>query len=507
VTAGVVLHANALRLPLAAASVDAVVTDSPYGLEFMGEDWDTFAKLVNLPAVRPAGSARIRERVDQRTNRAGGGKSVTATPEAYVAGRVYQAFCEAWAGECLRVLKPGGHLVAFGHPRTYHRLVCGVEDAGFEPRETLLWLFGQGMPKSHNVARAIDMQLCSLPGRHYETTLPAADRRPGDHLCPPTDAGDPWLGWGTGLKPAFEPITVARKPLDGTIASNVLAHGTGGLHIDAARVNVGQVVPGGGGWRGGAASRHEGWRRTVHVTNTPTAPHTGGRWPANLILSHGPGCQLRGVRQVRNPSGSIPATVPSSQTKDVYGAANQRRFVARYGGPEGMEHVEVWACEPGCPVAELDRQSGATASRKAPPRASSRPGEGWRMTHTGAEYADAGGASRFFYVAKAPRAERPRVNGVAHPSVKPRDLLRLLVRLVVPAGGVVLDPFAGSGTTLEAAALEGLHAVGCEKTAEYLPLIRHRLRRAERALRVPWQPDAPPLLAGQPTLWDSEVPA
>jgi hypothetical protein len=459
----------------------------------MGEDWDTLAQLVELPVVEPASSARLRERVDQRTNRAGGGKSVTTTPEAYVAGKVYQLFCEAWARECLRVLKPGGHLVAFGHPRTYHRLVCGVEDAGFEPRETVLWIFGQGMPKSRNVAREIDALLCTQPGRHYQTSLPAADdRRPDDHLCPPTDASVPWQGWGTGLKPAFEPITVARRPLDSTIASNVLTHGTGGLHIDAARINVGQVVPGGGGWRGGATSRHEGWRRTVHVTNTPTAPHTEGRWPANLILSHGPACQLLSVRQ----------------PKDVN------------GGPEGLDHAEVWACQPGCPVAELDRQSGPTVSHKAPPRTASQPGNGWRTTHAGAEYNDAGGASRFFYIAKAPRAERPRVGGVAHPSVKPRDLLRLLVRLVVPAGGVVLDPFAGSGTTLEAAVLEGLASVGCEKTAKYLPLIHQRLRRANRALRVPWQPDAPPrpplppplplpplspLLAEPATLWDAEV--
>ena len=356
-------------------SVDAIVTDPPYGLGFMGREWDA------LPPGLP------------------------------------------WAQECLRALKPGGHLLAFGGTRTWHRLACAVEDAGFEVRDSLAWLYGSGFPKSLDVSKAIDK--AAGVGREVTGTQPdrwtgkgsvlnfATDRAQAEIPVmggPVTPAAAQWEGWGTALKPAFEPVVVARKPLAGTVAANVLAHGTGALNIDGCRIEGEPwtpVAPNIGGRSGGVMGKpreHPGGE-----------PHAGGRWPANVILDE-------------------------SQ------------------------------------AAALDEQSGASQSRIGKPRGADA-GDGWGMTATGAEYDDQGGASRFFYVAKADASERVRVDGIAHPTVKPLALMRWLVRLVTPPGGTVLEPFAGSGTTVEACILEGFKCVAIEREADYLPLIVQRINR------------------------------
>lgn len=381
-------HGDALDVlrELHDASVDAVVTDPPYGLEFMGREWDSF---------KPA-AARLRTRVDKRTNPADG-KSVTTTPEAYVAGAPYQRWCEAWAEQCLRVLKPGGHLLAFGGTRTVHRLTCAIEDAGLEIRDGIDWIYASGFPKSLNL-------------------------------------GD---GRGTALKPAREPIVVARRPLAGTVAANVQQYGTGALNIHATRVPA-----------QGRPLREPGGAMTQRDTmgggplSSPRATGTTdtGRWPSNVVLSHAPDCT------------------------DV--------------------------CLPGCPVAELDLQSGVLTSGLYEPhhkRNVPRLGHGGTYGNDPGKpreaptYGDSGGASRFFpvfrYQAKADAAERPRVDGVAHPTVKPLELMRWLVRLVTPPGGKVLDPFAGSGTTGEACVIEGFGCVLVEREAAYLPLIVSRLSK------------------------------
>ena len=379
------------------ASVDAVVTDPPYGLEFMGKGWDApwrgdvsdvnadagFTELrmadghTRLPRPSFTGSTNPKCLVCKGTRRgrrdgtakvavclcADGGKfpNVRATEM-----RAFGAWCELWVAECLRVLKPGGHMVAFGGTRTWHRLAVAVEDAGFEIRDNLAWLYGSGFPKSLNLV----------------------------------DESGERTGQGTALKPAFEPIVMARKPLTGTVAANVLEHGTGALNIDACRLHtqgsegrdytVKRLKPGatlnreGGNWRPENGAEYQG--RTKD-----------GRWPANVILDE-------------------------SQS------------------------------------AVLDEN---------------------------------GGASRFFYVAKAPKSERPVVDGVAHPTVKPVSLMSWLVRLVTPPGGTVLEPFAGSGTTVEAAMREGFNVVAVEREADYLPLILARIDRenarqaAEDANRAP----------------------
>jgi site-specific DNA-methyltransferase (adenine-specific) len=286
-----------------------------------------------------------------------------------------------WA-ECLRVLKPGGHLIAFGGTRTYHRMTVAIEDAGFEIRDSILWLYATGFPKSHNLD------------------------------------GD-WKGWGTALKPAHEPAVLARKPLTGTVADNVLTWGTGALNIDGSRVGS----SGGTQWVSDGAKGDDG-QFGGGIKDGKIASINAGRWPANVILD---------------------------------------------------EHA----------AEALDAQSGHSVS-KATPRHN---GEfksfskGKNYAHTAHGHDDSGGASRFFYIAKASRAEREagldapageRANH--HPTVKPITLMRHLVRLVTPKGGVVLDPFMGSGSTGCAAILEGMRFVGIDITAEYVDIAERRIQ-------------------------------
>ena len=412
--ATVTLHAgdclDVLR-ELPDASVDAVVTDPPYGLGFMGREWD------DLPPGEP------------------------------------------FARECLRVLKPGGHLLAFGGTRTFHRLACAVEDAGFEIRDSIAWLYGSGFPKSMDVSKAVEATL-TTGGSHSKQKRRAAM---GDEYAPSvadgtfrkveasmdnvrttppafeatTDEARQWAGWGTALKPAFEPIVVARKPLAGTVAANVLEHGTGALNIDACRVAwgaegdkssarkakgyseaakkaVGKVA---------AAENASGFAGDVVGTDSST-----GRFPANVLLDDSQAAELD--RQAPDTGGSGKASGPSLREPTDASVA----FGARRG-----------------------------------------------LVGEPAFYGDKGGASRFFptfrYVAKAPGAERPQVDGVAHATVKPLDLMRWLVRLVTRPGGHVLDLFAGSGTTGEAALLEGMTVDLIELEAAHLPLILQRVRK------------------------------
>lgn len=388
-------------------SVDAVVTDPPYQIGFMGKAWDR------------------------------------------------QAAHEEWAAECLRLLKPGGHLLAFGGTRTYHRLTAGIEDAGFEIRDSIVWLYGSGFPKSHDVSKAIDKAAGAERGvvrtaygarngngnnADYGAFGSAAD---GTYkvTAPATEAARQWAGWGTALKPAHEPIVVARKPLAGTVAANVSEWHTGAINVDACRVEYQGDAPSQATWNGkGGTGR--GSELIGQISDGMKAayargeiPVPSGRWPPNVVLTHAYDCQ--------DP------------------------------GP----------CAEGCPVAELDQQSGTTVSaRKVGPRSGKTPGTYGAFTGQAdvtRGHDDSGGASRYFpafrWQAKAPPKQRPRVDGVSHPTVKPLALIQWLCRLVTPPGGVVLDPYLGSGTTAEACHLEGFSCIGIEREAEYLPLIAERL--------------------------------
>jgi DNA modification methylase len=313
-----------LLASLQEASVDAVISDPPYGIDFQGADWDG-------PEIR-------------RAARPGSATRLST-------GKAFQGWASAWGKECLRVLKPGGCLAAFGAPRTVHRLASGLEEAGFEVRDQLLWIYGQGMPKARR-----------LPG-----------------------------GLATALKPAYEPIVLARRQLEGKLEENLALYGTGALNVEACSV--------------------------------------GGRFPANLIVSHAPGCS-----------------------------------------PE--------ACAADCPRRLIDESGDLTrAARGLPP-------------------------SRLFYCPKVSRAERnagceelpqrildlfpsaqdktPGVTGNDHPTVKPLELMRWLTRLAVPEGGLVLDPFCGSGSTGCAAILENRRFIGIERDVDYVEIANARITHWEQ---------------------------
>ncbi len=496
------------------ASIDAIVCDPPYGLEFMGKEWDKLSR--NL--LNPTSEADI-ARVKGYGNSYAGRCSKLPDLSGF-AGRANeaQAWHTTWAREALRVLKPGGYLLAFGGSRTYHRLACAIEDAGFEIRDCVMWLYGSGFPKSLDVGKAIDkidrvgpmrdralrftawMRSTGITtaqinaatgtfmGSHYLTdkeqpavatadlfdllrpilppvpaeieelvrsrtvesenmkrravvgghkgTSPGCNMRTGmlggdkDEIgavtAPYTDAARAWHGWGTALKPAHEPVVVARKPLEGTVAANVLKYGTGAVNIDGCRVpptgeaiHAPQSDP---AQRGGEVGRDLGFtandaakfrqaqRESIERTNTL------GRWPANVIH-------------------------------------------------DGSDDVVA-----GFPVTT----SGDTG----------------------------GSAARFFYCAKASRAEREAGLSAAageranrHPTVKPVAVMEYLLRLVMPPGGIALDPFAGSGTTLVAAARLGMNAIGIEREPEYHAIAEARIRAALAA---------DPAAAPSPTDTDTE---
>jgi site-specific DNA-methyltransferase (adenine-specific) len=400
-------------------SVHAVVTDPPYFISFMGRDWD-------------------------------GEDNVAATAEFWRA--------------VSRVLVPGGHVLAFGAPRTYHRLAVAIEDAGLEIRDSLHWMFGSGFPKSLNVSKAIDRAAgaerevvgtkIGLPGYHlsgHDSPTGAFGHGLGSSTeetraasaqvtAPATEEAREWEGWGTALKPSHEPVVVARKPLDGTVAENVVSHGAGALNIDGTRVSLGSEYDPTKVQRQSKAEGVVGFAAEGLIgTEIPTY-NPGGRWPSNAVLSHLPDCELVGTKKVstgtavrRNlpDEGSANGTVenvPPTQRDVDYG----------YGDPDGMEEVEDWRCASGCAVSSLDFQSE-----------------------------EHGGAARFFpvfrYVTKTRSAERHAgVDRNQHPTVKPVELMRWLVRLVTPPGGTVLDPFLGSGSTGIAAHLEGFDFIGIE---------------------------------------------
>lgn len=391
------------------ASLDACVCDPPYGLEFMGKEWDAPWK-GDRRQTFDGTLADERENPFQRSKvRYGQGASYRAAENN---SALLQQWHFEWANEVFRVLKPGAYLLAFSGTRTYHRMVCAIEDAGFEIRDQIGWAYGQGFPKSKNLD--------------------------GDHK-----------GWGTALKPAWEPIVVARKPLIGTVEANVRAHGTGAMNIDACRVAINPDVDdprlgGHGAWKTdkAAANVYEGGYAGSNIASSAL-----GRWPANLCHD-GSDEVLACFPDSKGQQGDVRGNEPSAPTGEIYG---------QYSG-----------CVP-------------AAARN-----------------------DAGSAARFFYCAKASRSERNANMGDAdekpmlwssgtqnpgsfqskgtkksaqnnHPTVKPVALMRWLCRLVTPPGGRVLDPFAGSGTTGLAAQAEGFNATLIELNPEYVEIARRRI--------------------------------
>jgi len=530
------------------ASVDAIVTDPPYGLEFMGKDWDRFSP--DDPRLRSgwdraaaphgiaeeagAGKSRVSFHTRRSTYRCTGCGKRDAfrnphdcdgewvhewTDSRPLEALSFQAWCELWAREALRVLKPGGHLLAFGGSRTYHRLASAIEDAGFELRDCLLWLYGSGFPKGLDISKAIDKAKGAereVVGRRESGFVPGGNAVYGvfsgdDRItAPATPEAARWAGWNTALKPGYEPIVAARKPLVGSVAANVLEHGTGALNIDACRVGTDVV-----GWGGGAAGGGTWNQDNCGLAKDGDPRPVKGRWPPNVVLSHQDECEPVGVRTI---------TTEREEPGQVVD-----------------EEVVVWRCAPGCPIALLDAQSGESRSPTGPVRQGGvegyRPGERGDVAREGfgTGYGDAGGASRFFYCAKTSTAERNagldgfkrvaaseitgrqegspglvmgggKANPYAgtsgdgdgggrqnvHPTVKPINLMRWLCRLVTPPGGLLLDPFVGSGSTGCAAVLEGFNFTGVEREQEYADLAearigwweQHRGKEADEVLAI-----------------------
>ncbi|MBI6911095.1 DNA-methyltransferase [Pseudomonas palleroniana] len=390
-------------------SVHSVVTDPPYGLT-KGKKGGSGVASVNLENAY--GRARI-----GTGNGSGGFMGLAWDSDVPPA--------EVWV-ECLRVLKPGGYLLAFAGTRTQHRMACRIEDSGFEIRDMMAWVYGSGFPKSRNIA---------------EQDMTGAD-------------SDQWAGWGTALKPSLEPITMARKPLEKglTVAANVLKRGTGAINVDGCRVASDDPNP--------SISRRQGSTR-----------HLSTRSAAESVAA---------------------GKLESRQSPEAYRAERAGEALGRW--PANLIHdgsAEV--------IAIFPAEAGAAARVKGtePSEASVGQITGRRDRVVGAFHGDSGSAARFFYCAKTSRTDRHEgmvnpgpqfkqgttlrkieqtdTKGNNHPTVKPTDLMAYLCRLVTPSGGVVLDPFMGSGSTGKAAMREGFEFIGCEIDEQYAAIARARI--------------------------------
>ena len=371
-------------------SVDSIVTDPPYELGFMGKSWDSSGIAFNV---------------------------------------------EVWQ-EALRVLKPGGHLLAFSGSRTYHRMAVAIEDAGFEIRDQIMYVYGSGFPKSHNISKGIDkaagaerevvgqkvrgdVQQAKKSGSTYSVADANKNNKAifgygvEDLTIASTPEAKQWDGWGTALKPAHEPIVLARKPLIGTVANNVLTYGTGGLNIDGSRVGTDDTRSPSSKSSFGLIN-DDSWQAQEVMAGSAS-----GRFPANFIHDG------------------------SDKVVDLLGEPARFFYCAK--------------------ASKRDRNEGL---------------EGFEKKHR----AGLVGADRTTEEKLDPVSERFRTQPVAnnHPTVKPTDLMRYLVRLVTQPNGTVLDPFMGSGSTGKACAYEGFNFIGIEQSAEYVEIARARIEYAQK---------------------------
>jgi site-specific DNA-methyltransferase (adenine-specific) len=361
-------------------SIDSIVTDPPYGLSFMGKKWD-----YDVPSK------------------------------------------EIWEA-CFRALKPGGHLLSFAGTRTQHRMAVNIEDAGFEIRDMIAWVYGSGFPKSHDVSKAIDREAgverkvigktAGMGKQNPEWNGTAKGRSENSFkpeynvTAPATHESQQWQGWGTALKPAMEPITVARKPLEGTVAENVMKHGTGAINVGGCRVGTETIqtnryTPG-----RDMTSFHGSQAGNEYASSTHA-----GRWPANLIHD--------GSEEV---VGMFPQADTISAARFFYCAKASK--ADRDEGCEGLNRQKAGA------MSGIETREGKPTNQPL------------RTNH--------------------------------HPTVKPTTLMRYLCRLVTPPNGTILDPFMGSGSTGKAAILEGFNFIGIEREAEYIKIAEARIGHAEK---------------------------
>jgi site-specific DNA-methyltransferase (adenine-specific) len=402
---------------MAENSIDAIVTDPPYELGFMGKSWDSTGIAFNV---------------------------------------------EVWQ-EALRVIKPGGHLIAFSGSRTYHRMAVAIEDAGFQIRDQIMWVYGSGFPKSHNIAKGID-KATGFQGEVIGTEKIDIGMQGGSmhagrktnvverQILELSNEAKQWEGWGTALKPAHEPMVLARKPLEGTVANNVLTYGVGGLNIDASRITIAD----GDEPSAGSRTATFGTQETISGGDGSGGwQPASGRFPANFI---------------HDGSDEVVALFPDTNSPKTY-----------------------------------TRSSKATANIDWNPKEADTEQLG---------FGDSGSAARFFYCAKASKRDRNEgldefevkrkvfmatKNGTGepskglerfttepsanhHPTVKPTDLMRYLCKLVTPPKGIVLDPFMGSGSTGKGAVLEGFEFIGIEQSTEYCEIAKARIEHVQNNL-------------------------
>lgn len=382
-------------------SIGSLVTDPPYLISFLGNDWDKL--------------------------------------EENIAGNT-----DFWK-LVMSKMKHGAHGVVFGHSRTHHRVMVALEDAGFEIRDTMMWMYGSGFPKNHNIGKS--------------------------------SKSDKWEGWGTALKPAYEPIILVRKPLAKklTIAKNCLAHGVGGINIDESRVgttedfsnikprtmlaNQGSVKAEGFAGHDAADSLKEAQEKLQNL----------GRWPANIILSHHEDCECVGTQ-----------TEDYSINKLDGGASHFGQQVRPDYTPEKQTIVnEIYECVEDCPVRLLNEQSGITKSSSHSFKAKDYKEKDTATPFTRGDFVgkgDKGGASRFFYQAKASKKERNLgTTENKHPTIKPVSLMTYLVRLITPEGETCLDPFMGSGATGMACALLDKDFIGIDMDEKWCKVSEDRI--------------------------------
>ncbi len=468
-----------------AESFDAVVTDAPYGL----------AELP-LGTVLKALAAWM-----------GGDRAHVPDGRGFM-GSEWDRFVPppaAW-DECYRVLKPGGWLLTFAGTRTADLMTLSIRMAGFEIRDSIHWITGSGFPKGHDVARAIDREAGAVrevvaAGAPLKRMIPGADQnRTGSWIkdngrefvptatIPATPEATEWDGWDVALKPAHEPIIVARKPLAGTIAQNVLAYGTGALNIDATRTRAGQDYRDKCASVVGLDSNRNGDAYGEWAGVREDSASDAGRWPPNVLFTHSASCKPAGTRVIRGDNRKHAER--GHRESGFFDIGTDPGDSTPNGPLYGDTVTEAWSCAEGCPVAELDRQTAGTrASKPSKTGSSGDPngsvygnGAGLPRDYEAISRDDAGGASRFFpvfrYEPKASSSERPRLpDGTAHNTVKPVSLMSWLCRLVSRPGALILDPFGGSGATAEACVREGRHCVLIERERKYAELIKVRLSK------------------------------
>jgi len=486
---------------------DSIVTDPPYGL-----------------GKEPIASDLMKDWIEKGYHEISGSGFMGKEWDAFVPQPIF------WK-EVFRVLKPGGHVLAFYGTRTYDWGVMAMRFAGFEVRDCIQWLYGSGFPKSHNIGKAIDkiegnerevVGLTKTNGikaitksrveQGYRKNLTIANVRDERVL----DKGNSkWEGWGTALKPANEPIVLARKPLEKglSIAENILKWGVGGINIDASRISTENKKEYENNCNRTNVKSHWGNSNSESIVKA----NNQGRFPANIILTHHEDCVCKGTKKVntKHPSQAKQSKPIGGNYKLSENKTNQPYF--NYTDENGNETVEDWDCHEDCPIRILDEQSGDRSSTRINNSNDGKKsvtnklfgGSIQKKESYSKDYRDKGGASRFFYVAKASKAERNKgldvfetkqtIGGGGtyneeagakygsikaegknfHPTVKPIKLMQYLVKMITPPNGIVLDPFCGSGTTGVACKLDGFQFVGLEQDPEYFRIAEARINNIE----------------------------